>query len=140
MRSYGPYSHAPRVSTGASFSSPANARTVRGRNSVPISRFSPGAISTGRTASLPSPAIRQEITDYLQDHAHEIRNECLITADYTKTSEQDYAVHCKVREGSSSLIDLTLTVPTESAARALADNWKQRSQEAYETLMKLLTS
>lgn len=87
-----------------------------------------------------SPAIRREITDYLQDHAHEIRNDGQITADYAKTPEQDYAVHCRVMEGNSALIDLTLTVPTESAARTLTENWKQRSQEAYEELMKLLTS
>ena len=87
-----------------------------------------------------SPEIRAEITAYLKQHAKELRDDSQITAEYTKTADQDFLVHCRVQEGVSALIDLKLTVPTETAAQTLSENWKARSQEAYESLMKLLLS
>ena len=87
-----------------------------------------------------SPEIRTEITAYLKQHAKELRGDSQITAEYTKTADQGFLVHCRVQEGVSALIDLKLTVPTETAAQTLSENWKARSQEAYESLMKLLLS
>lgn len=87
-----------------------------------------------------SPEIRAEITAYLKQHAKELRNDAQITAEYAKTPDRDYVVRCRVQEGTSSLIDLQLTVPTETAAQTVAENWKVRSQEAYEALLKILTS
>ena len=43
-----------------------------------------------------------------------------------------------VEEGKTTLIELTFTVPTEAAAQTLCENWKKKSQEAYEAIMKLL--
>lgn len=87
-----------------------------------------------------SPEIRSEIKTYLRQHAQELRNDVLITAEYTRTAQQDYSVHCSVQENGSSLIELKLSVPTETAAQTLTGNWKTHSQEAYETLLKLLLS
>ena len=43
-----------------------------------------------------------------------------------------------IKEGKTTLIDLTLNVPTESAAQTLCENWKRKSQEVYAAVMKLL--
>ena len=47
-------------------------------------------------------------------------------------------MRCQVREQNSSLIDLTLTVPSEKAANAICNNWKSKSQAVYSFLMKTL--
>ena len=85
-----------------------------------------------------SPEIRRDITNYLVTHSYEMRSEASTLADYYRTSNQDFAVHCMVKEGKTTLIELTFTVPTEAAAQTLCENWKKKSQEAYETIMKLL--
>ena len=84
--------------------------------------------------------IRSEIKDYLRQHAQELRKDSQITADHTKTANQDYSVHCRAQENGATLIDLQLTVPTESAARTIEENWKTRSPEVYAMLMKQLLS
>ena len=85
-----------------------------------------------------SPEIKRDITNYLVTHSYEMRNESSTLADYYRTSNQDFAVHCMVKEGKTTLIELTFTVPTEAAAQTLCENWKKKSQEAYEAIMKLL--
>ena len=85
-----------------------------------------------------SPEIRRDIDLYLSDPSYEMRNESSVLADYYRTPQQDYAVRCIVKEGRTTLIDLTLTVPTEGAAQTLCDNWKKKSQETYAAVMRLL--
>ena len=85
-----------------------------------------------------SPEIRGEIDSYLSNHSYEMRNESSVLADYYRTSGQDFAVHCMVKEGKTTLIELTLTVPTEGMAQTLCENWKSKSQETYAAVMKLL--
>lgn len=85
-----------------------------------------------------SPEICRDIDLYLSDHSYEMRNESSVLADYYRTPQQDYAVRCIVKEGRTTLIDLTLTVPTEGAAQTLCDNWKKKSQETYAAVMRLL--
>ena len=87
-----------------------------------------------------SPAIREEITVYLKEHARDIRNTSRITADYQKTAAQDYLVHCRAQEKEALLMDLQITVPTESAAQTMAENWRKNSPEIYDTLLKQLLS
>lgn len=84
------------------------------------------------------PVIRDEITAWLKEHAEELRDEALTTSDYIRTSEQNYIVRCRAKEGTATLIDLQLSAPTETAARRLAENWKTRSAEVYEAIMRIL--
>lgn len=85
-----------------------------------------------------SPEIKRDIANYLVLHSYEMRNESSSMADYFRSSDQDYTVHCQVREGNSKLIELTLNAPTEESAQILADNWKKKSREVYEAIMKIL--
>lgn len=85
-----------------------------------------------------SPEIRRDIANYLVLHSYEMRSDSSTLADYFRTADQNYCVHCSVREGRETLIELKFTVPTETAAQTLAENWKQKSTEAYEALLKVL--
>ena len=86
------------------------------------------------------PGIRDEVTAYLLSNGRELRREAGVISDYSRTSAQDYTVHCTAKEGELTLIDLKLSVPTEAAASALAESWRTRSQEAYQALIQALLS
>ena len=81
--------------------------------------------------------IRQEADSYLKENKYELRNEFATRSDYYQNGE-DYLVRCEVLENNAHLIDLSLTVPPEEAARAIASHWKKKSQDIYAYLMKEL--
>lgn len=84
-------------------------------------------------------AIKDDIHKYLDENSYELRNEVSILADYDKVvSKDEYLVRCQVIEGQSTLIDLTLSVPEESLAKNICNNWPSKSQSVYAYLMKEL--
>lgn len=82
--------------------------------------------------------IMTDIRTYLKEHRIEMRTASATGAEYTLLPSGDYRILCSVKEGGSELISLSLTVPTEAAARTLTANWKEKSSEVYEAIMKLL--
>ena len=74
----------------------------------------------------------------MKEHKLELRNEVSILADYYKTTSNEYAVHCVVKEKEADLIDLTLTVPLKEQAISICNHWEGRCQEVYSYLMKTL--
>lgn len=69
----------------------------------------------------------------------EIRNQTLVTADYTPESENKFTVGCKVSEDDFSLLQLDVTVGTKSDARLVCDNWTKHSQLIYAEIIDALT-
>ena len=51
---------------------------------------------------------------------------------------QDYIVTCQIKEGSSNLIDINITVPSEDVAEIMCNNWRDASQDIYSIIMKTL--
>lgn len=85
-----------------------------------------------------SDAIRQDIKDYFSDNQIEMKKEADVLADYYKTTHQDYAVHCQLKQKNISVIDLTLTVKNTEMAEAVCRNWTKQSGEIYDYLMDML--
>lgn len=85
-----------------------------------------------------SPAIIEDMDAYLKENRFLMRDEIGIMSDYYKATNQDYIVHCEVREGKDPLISLNLSVPDEEQARSMSDRWKDRNQEIYAFVMKTL--
>ncbi len=85
-----------------------------------------------------SDAIKQDIEQYLTDNKYELKSEIGTIADYYRTSSKDYIVHCQVKEGDSTLIELSLTVPLEEQANAMCAKWKEESQEIYDFVIHKL--
>lgn len=84
-------------------------------------------------------AIKDDILNYLDENSYEMRNEVSILADYYKVASKDeYKVRCRVIEGQSDLMDLTISVPEEAIAEQICNNWSSKSQNVYEYLMKEL--
>ncbi|MEY8336877.1 DUF4364 family protein [Lachnospiraceae bacterium 62-35] len=85
-----------------------------------------------------SPAIIDDIDQYLRENRFRLRNEASTIADFYKSTGSDYIVHCEVREGRESLIELNLAVPDKEQAEAMCSRWKARNQEIYSYVMKAL--
>ena len=82
--------------------------------------------------------ICSEITAFLEEHQIEIRNALSNVADYFPSNDGGYMVRCQVREHSSTLIELNLSVPTKKEADSVCQNWQSKSQSLYAHIMKEL--
>ena len=82
-----------------------------------------------------SPAIRDDIDNFIAEKAYELKNEVSVKADYYPNKANDYSVRCQIQEGDISLIDLTISVPTEEEAISVTNNWNQKHQEIYAQIM-----
>ena len=82
--------------------------------------------------------IKADIHKYLEKNAYELRNEVSVIADYYKSTHSDYIANCKVKERDGELINLSVSVPTEDAAKAICNNWQKKNQDLYAYLMKEL--
>ena len=87
-----------------------------------------------------SPAIVSDMDEYLKQNRFRMRNEVGLISDFYKSTNQDYIVHCEVREGKAVLVNLDISVPDKEQAESMCNHWKDRSQEIYAYVMKSLMS
>ena len=85
-----------------------------------------------------SEGIKTDIANFFQENIIKIREELSAVADYYKGQEEGYQVRCRLRQDKVFLVDLTIAVPSEEAAKAICVNWKEKSQNVYETLIEFL--
>ena len=74
-----------------------------------------------------SKPIQDDIDHFLQTKQYDLKNEVSVKADYMKNAGEEYSVRCQVFENHEPLIDLTLSVPTEKEASAIALRKKIKS-------------
>lgn len=82
-----------------------------------------------------SPAIRNEIDSFIEEKSYELKNEVSVKADFYPNNSNEYSVRCQIFEGTSSLIDLTISVPTKKEAETVANHWNRKHQEIYAYIM-----
>ena len=80
-----------------------------------------------------SPEIRQEIDNFINE-----KEEVSVKSDYYLNTNHEYEVKCQILENGSHLIDMTLTVPTQTEAEAIVNNWNRKNQEIYALLLSQL--
>ncbi|MCI8300384.1 MAG: DUF4364 family protein [Lachnospiraceae bacterium] len=85
-----------------------------------------------------SPAIKSDVLSYFAENNMELRQEISVIADYYKTTGQEFAARCQIKEKEYSLIDLTIAVKTREQAEAVCANWQKQNEEVYAYLMDLL--
>ncbi len=85
-----------------------------------------------------SAAIREDIDTYMADKNYQLKNEVSIKADYYRVNSREFAVRCRIVENETSLIDLTVTLPSEDEAIRVVNNWTTKSQEVYAAVMQTL--
>ena len=86
------------------------------------------------------PAITEDMDSYLKENRFRMREAAGTVADYYKSTNQDYVVHCEVREGRTTLIGLDISVPDKDQAVLMCSHWNERSQDIYAYVMKTLMS
>lgn len=85
-----------------------------------------------------SKSIQDDIDSFFAEKKYELKNETSVKADYYRNTAGEISVRCQVTEGAEPLIDLTLSVPTESEAKAIINNWTKKNQEIYAYIMSQL--
>ncbi|HIT42596.1 MAG TPA: DUF4364 family protein [Candidatus Caccovicinus merdipullorum] len=99
-----------------------------------------GADTLGFFGNEISPAIIEDMDQYLKENKFRLRDEVGVISDFYKSTNQEYIVHCEVREGKVPLIQLDLSVPDKDQAEYMCSNWRSKSQEIYSFAMKSLMS
>lgn len=79
-----------------------------------------------------------DIRQFLSENRALLREEVSLSADYYKSTNRDYTVHCEIREGKIPLFSMELSVPAKNQAEAICLNWKQHNQEIYAFVMNTL--
>lgn len=85
-----------------------------------------------------SQGIIEDIISYLNDRKIELVNEQAVLSDYDRAPNGEFAVHFRIMEKDSPVVDMTLSVVTESLAERMCDNWQKHSSEIYGYLMEKL--
>lgn len=85
-----------------------------------------------------SPSIQADIDQHLKEKQYELRYDSDLSADYYPNNHGEYSVNLQIKEKNYALIDLTLSVPTESIAETMANNWTKNNQEVYAIIMEHL--
>ncbi len=75
---------------------------------------------------------------FLVDNKYELRNEVGTVADYYHSTNQDFIVSCRIKEGNATLMEMNLSVPSEDVAEMMCNNWRNASQDIYSSIMKTL--
>ncbi len=88
--------------------------------------------------NLISSGIKEDIENYLTQNKYELKEEISSPADYYQVKKGEFSVKLSVIERDSSIIDLTLSVPTEEEAKAICNNWSDKSSDIYGYLMSSL--
>jgi len=85
-----------------------------------------------------STAIKADVISYFAENKMELRQEISVMADFYKTTNQEFAARCQIKEKERPLIDLTITVKSREQAEAVCANWQNQNEEVYGYLMDLL--
>ena len=85
-----------------------------------------------------SPAIQRDIDEFLKEKKYDLKEEVSVKSDYYLNTNHEYEVKCQILENGSHLIDMTLTVPTQTEAEAIVNNWNRKNQEIYALLLSQL--
>lgn len=85
-----------------------------------------------------STEIQTDIDEFLKEKQYDLKEEVSVKTDYYLTTAHEYEVRCQIVEDGFSLIDLKLTVPTETEAETIANNWMKQNQELYALLLSKL--
>ncbi len=67
-----------------------------------------------------SPAIVSDMDEYPKQNRFRMRNEVGLISDFYKSTNQDYIVHCEVREGKAVLVNLDISVRIRNRRKSCA--------------------
>lgn len=113
-----------------------DAQSIRNRTHLVLT--AEGQETLGFFENRISPAIKDDINEFFREKEYTLRNEVSILADYYKSTSGEYEAHLVAKDKGISLVEITLSVPTEDTAAAICDNWQKKNQEVYQKLIEQL--
>jgi DNA-binding PadR family transcriptional regulator len=83
-------------------------------------------------------SIRDDIDKYFKENKFELKNELSVVSTYYKSTSGEYDVNMIIKEKNVTLLNLTMSVPTEDMAVSMCDKWENINQEVYGLLVEKL--
>ena len=110
--------------------------TIRNRTQLTLTKE--GSQALRYFESRISDEIKSEIESYLKENQMTLRDETSILADYYKSTTGEYEARLQILEKTVPLMELTLSVPDETIASNLCDNWMKSYDEIYQYVINKL--
>ncbi|MBI6073001.1 DUF4364 family protein [Clostridium perfringens] len=85
-----------------------------------------------------SPNKLKLIDEYVRKHVEKIKKELSISADYTVGEDSSFIVNLKAIENNTILIDLNVSVPSKTEAKAICNKWENNSSDIYNKIIHAL--
>lgn len=85
-----------------------------------------------------SPEIIEEINTYLSEKKFALENEISVTGRYQKDLHGEYRVELSAKEKEQEIMTITLSVPAESMAESICNNWQNKNQDIYKFVTEQL--
>ncbi len=82
--------------------------------------------------------IRDDIDMYLSEQKYSLREEVSNIADYYEVRKNEYITELKVVERDSTVIEISLTVPTKENAETICAHWKKKNADIYAYVLNTL--
>jgi hypothetical protein len=111
-------------------------RTIRNRTQLLITEE--GKTTLGFFENRISPEIKKDIETYLQEKSISLKEEASLSSEFFKGTDGEYKAHLIAREKHVTLLDLTISVPTETIAQSICEKWERKSQDVYQFLIEQL--
>lgn len=85
-----------------------------------------------------TPAIREDIREFLKEKGADMRQTNSYICDYSKNSKGEYNVTMQAQEDKEPVIELKLSVPDEEMAIKFCKSFKDKSADIYSYVMNAL--
>lgn len=82
---------------------------------------------------------RCQIENYLQENHISIQRALSVYTDYTKLRSREYLATGTLKERGNILLSVSLNVPTEQDAIRVCEQFKERQEEVYQSLLQILS-
>lgn len=82
---------------------------------------------------------RKKIDEYIVINKEKFKQESQYIATYYKKSDREYIANLQVVENDIVLIEINLNLVNAQQAKIVCDNWKQKSNDVYNYIVKALT-
>lgn len=110
-----------------------HAQTIRNRTQLEITEE--GRQTLQFFGNRMNEAIRQDIDSFLTEHKMALQNEVSVLGDYYKSTSGEYEAHLIAKDRGITLVELTLSVPTQELAASICENWDKKNEVIYKYLV-----
>ncbi len=88
-----------------------------------------------------STGIKEDIEAYLAEHKMQFRSEASVVADFYKSSSsQEYVALCELKDRKTTLLSVSISVPTQEQAERVCERWREDYQSIYTYMIQNLLS